>query len=462
MEGNNKQKLLCRCPKGHEWCISYNTFKSGVRCGFCAKTRKLDISFVKKALEKAGFILLFKEYKNNSSKIEVSCSKGHIFKTSWNNIQSGGGCVLCNKKYNFSEVSEALTLRGYTVISENFEEGQRIKCLCCNGHMWAPRVYEVIGRGYGCPVCAGNSRKDIFEVGKKLNNAGYTVVNGHYDNCESILLVECPAGHRYKTTWHKFNSGYRCSICSNNFKKSIEYVRGSMQKEGYTLLTKEYTNNKAFLKCVCPVGHKWQVRWDCFQRGDRCFKCFRNGKSKQEDSIVDCIVNKYPGLDVERYNKTILGGKELDIFIPVKNLAIEYCGLYWHSELCNRGTWYHRDKVVRANNKGIRLVTVFSDFYIANKKEVLERLFFLIENPKGLIFTVSGNYLFSDLCWDLFDSIDRYKKMGYKLFVEHNHRTHYFKKNKELLIPGFSLEDYKKIGALRFWDCGHRIFSKDI
>ena len=31
-------------------------------------------------------------------------------------------------------------------------------------------------------------------------------------------------------------------------------------------------------------------------------------------------------------SRTIISPKELDIYIPQKNLAIEYDGLYWHDE----------------------------------------------------------------------------------------------------------------------------------
>ena len=38
-------------------------------------------------------------------------------------------------------------------------------------------------------------------------------------------------------------------------------------------------------------------------------------------------------LHVIRNSRSILDKKELDIFIPKKGLAIEYNGLFWHSEL---------------------------------------------------------------------------------------------------------------------------------
>lgn len=65
--------------------------------------------------------------------------------------------------------------------------------------------------------------------------------------------------------------------------------------------------------------------------------------------------------------------KELDILIPDKSLAIEYCGIYWHSELY-KGKYYHRDKMLAANEIGIRLITIFEDEWVHSKNIVKDKL----------------------------------------------------------------------------------------
>ena len=50
----------------------------------------------------------------------------------------------------------------------------------------------------------------------------------------------------------------------------------------------------------------------------------------QTKEIVNFI--KSLNIKVDENNTTILNGKELDIYIPSHNVAIEYDGLYWHSE----------------------------------------------------------------------------------------------------------------------------------
>lgn len=61
---------------------------------------------------------------------------------------------------------------------------------------------------------------------------------------------------------------------------------------------------------------------------------------------------------------------ELDIIIPERRLAIEYCGLYWHSERTKTKT-YHADKMKWCNERGIQLLTVFEDEWLSRRNVVL-------------------------------------------------------------------------------------------
>lgn len=66
-------------------------------------------------------------------------------------------------------------------------------------------------------------------------------------------------------------------------------------------------------------------------------------------------------------DRTILEGKELDIYIPDKKLAIEFDGLFWHSESQGIDKDYHMNKTLRCNEKGIRLIHIFENEWIRNK-----------------------------------------------------------------------------------------------
>lgn len=69
----------------------------------------------------------------------------------------------------------------------------------------------------------------------------------------------------------------------------------------------------------------------------------------------------------EKNNRTILNKKELDVYIPEYNLAIEYNGTYWHSELYKDKN-YHFNKSRLCEEKGIRLIHVW-EYEWSNKRQ---------------------------------------------------------------------------------------------
>lgn len=118
-----------------------------------------------------------------------------------------------------------------------------------------------------------------------------------------------------------------------------------------------------------------------------CKKCFPtkyNFKSKQENQIVEFL--KQQGIDIEQRNRTIIYPFELDIVCHSKKIAVEYCGLYWHSELSGKKSKsYHLDKMLACEKKGYRLITIFSDEW-NNKRRIVENklksIFGIVQNEK--------------------------------------------------------------------------------
>ena len=66
--------------------------------------------------------------------------------------------------------------------------------------------------------------------------------------------------------------------------------------------------------------------------------------------------------------------RELDIYIPEKNFAIEYNGMRWHSEMYNDDRNYHLKKLEECNRLGIKLIQIFETEYLMNKTIVLDKI----------------------------------------------------------------------------------------
>ena len=106
-----------------------------------------------------------------------------------------------------------------------------------------------------------------------------------------------------------------------------------------------------------------------------CRNC-ENPSSKMEEGLFDFLKSIYNGKIIHHLDsRTIISPYELDFFIPEKKLAIEYDGIYWHSET-NGGKerLYHLKKTLMCEEKGIQLIHIFENEWIRKNDIVKSRL----------------------------------------------------------------------------------------
>ena len=136
---------------------------------------------------------------------------------------------------------------------------------------------------------------------------------------------------------------------------------------------KDYTINRTVLY------HRIQIT------NNPCTHChpIKEGVSILEKEVRDYIDSLEIPYEVN--NREILVGKELDIYVPSKDLAIEFNGLYWHSEkyLPNN---YHINKTELCESKGIQLIHIFEDEWLHKKDIVKSRLRNLLGITKKKIY----------------------------------------------------------------------------
>ena len=117
-------------------------------------------------------------------------------------------------------------------------------------------------------------KKYSYEYVKSyIEKEGYQLLSDTYKNIHTKLELLCPLGHKWNVPFNTFKKGHRCSICSGNKKMDYEYIKSFIEKEGYTLLSNTYKNNKGKLSIKCPNGHIYNISFDSFQQGHRCFDC---------------------------------------------------------------------------------------------------------------------------------------------------------------------------------------------
>ena len=153
-------------------------------------------------------------------------------------------------------------------------------------------------------------------------------------------------------------------------------------------------------------NHYYISRNNIFMLENYFSKTEMSGKSYSEKELVDFVKSIYSD-EIMENTKRIIPPKELDIYIPQKNLAIEFNGVHWHDENhVDRN--YHLTKTNMCNEKGIDLIHVFEDDWLY-KKEIV----------KSMIASRLGVYkekIFARKC-----QIKEIEKDQAKIFFNENH-----------------------------------------
>lgn len=92
-------------------------------------------------------------------------------------------------------------------------------------------------------------------------------------------------------------------------------------------------------------------------------------KNTSLEKFIQDLLDEH-NIKYETNNRKILTGKELDIYIPSRKIAIECNGVYWHSMYDSK---YHYDKWKMCKDKGIQLLSIWED-WITNKPEIVKSL----------------------------------------------------------------------------------------
>lgn len=95
--------------------------------------------------------------------------------------------------------------------------------------------------------------------------------------------------------------------------------------------------------------------------------------SINEKKIVQSIKQIYTDEIIEN-SKKIISPKELDIYLPKLNIAIEYNGIYFHSSLANTPKDYHLQKSIMCRNKNIRLIHIYEFEDLSKQINLLKSL----------------------------------------------------------------------------------------
>lgn len=112
--------------------------------------------------------------------------------------------------------------------------------------------------------------------------------------------------------------------------------------------------------------------------------------TQEEKQCIDYIESLTP-YKVERTNREVLSGMELDAYIPELKIAIKFNGNYWHSTK-HVDRLYHQNKTINCAKKGIQLIHIFEyEWLNPDKQEIIKKYLADIIRTNGLIRVYARN-----------------------------------------------------------------------
>jgi len=250
-----------------------------------------------------------------------------------------------------------------------------------NGKQWYEQFFDIVEvvdqkkETKKCPYCDWETvdttnRSGMFET-HLLKEHGITklqYLNEHPEDRDYFALANKSLDRKMETDKKKYVC---CAICGEKFAR-LDWRH--LGKHGIT--KSEY---------IAKYG--WNVTSENLH--ERLSEIAINANKNMKP-----VFTSKPELDIKKFiegfniecisgDRKVLNGKELDIYIPSLNFAIEYNGNFWHSDDIV-GKNKHLYKTELCKEKGIKLLQIFEDEYLNKRDIVYKKIEHIISMNKTL------------------------------------------------------------------------------
>ena len=474
VKAGSERKVWWKHPVcNHEWqAVIGDTVQKAKGCPFCSNRRVL-VGFNDLETKNPELAAMWDYDKNtgltpqmvvdgSAKKVSWKCSEGHEWESP---IRDHLRCQVCAHRKvltGFNDITITAPeiaqqfhpvkngeIRADSLLAGHVKNVWWLDEAC--GHEWEASPYSRIKLASGCPVCVNQKViagvNDLATVSPKLAAEWHPEKNGTLEPSHvsvgsgKKVWWLCEKKHTWrsavlnrKTRGCPYCSGNKVLLGYNDLETIVKDIAGEWDYEkNYPLTPKDVSvgaNKRIWWKCI--KEHSWQAFINDRTRTNAtgCPVCVANCYvSKAEQEIADFL--REHGLVIEQSNRRVLKGVELDIYIPSHNFAIEYNGLYWHSEKFGKGKNHHLSKYLAAKDNGIQLVQIWEDDWNKNPEQIKAMLLHKLGlSQQSKIF--ARKTLVKELA-----------KKHVEAFLENNHiqgfasGSHYlglFEKNSETLV----------------------------
>lgn len=358
---------------------------------------------------------------STKEKLCIICPEHGVFEKSFEkHINSKQGCPKCVGRFRYNTktfIEECLKQDNIENLSfddvKYFNNKTKVKMYCHhkdeNGIEHGE--FEITPghflSGERCPKCryiksASSKRRNIAEVllqAKEIHGDKYDYsLIKEYKNDRIKYPIICSIHGVFEQTMNNHIQGKQgCPQCgrfkcnSERFLTTKEFVEKAniVHKNKYDYTKTEYKRSDEKVIITCPEHGDFSQIARNHLMGQGCPKCFFE-KSNFEKELLEYIKTLLPNKEIIENDRSILNGKEIDIYIPELKIGFEADGLIWHSEKFNFDKNYHLDKTKKCLENSIQLIHIFEDEW-ENKREICQSR---IANLLGC----SNNKIFARKC----------------------------------------------------------------
>lgn len=231
--------------------------------------------------------------------------------------------------------------------------------------------------GSGCPMCGhstGTSKRskpfsEFLKEADEVHGNTQTYDEKTYATARKPLRVSCLKHGDYWASPSNILKGHKCPKCamltvSQKFTKPWAYVHAKFRRvhgDAYQYFEDSYVDAKTPMEMWCDRhGQFRQTPNDHGDSGTRCPAC-AGSVSKGQLEITNLVRSILPDeIFTDHIYDKQTSRREVDIYIPSHNLAIEFNGTWWHSSKFKENK-YHYNKQQELAKLGIRCIQIFSD-----------------------------------------------------------------------------------------------------
>ena len=402
---NAVTKVCIICPEhGEFWQLPNNHLK-GCGCPKCSNNDRISsneyINKLKKQYPYSPYGFESIVYKNNHTPIQLRCPIHGLFSTLPSSLTKHlTECPICKKK-RLSDaqsktteqfIKEAKIAHGnkYNYSKTQYVNAKTKVCIICpeHGEFWQyPNTHL---NSKGCPKCSNerlwDNRKDkttkdgFIQKAREIHGNKYDYSKIEYINTSTKVCIICPEHGEFWQTPSAHLSGQGCPKCGKQhlsilFRGTIdEFVKKAniIHNNRYDYSKVEYIRGNDKVCIICPEhGEFWQTPNNHLQ-GHGCPKCAVGKNISSEENEISEYIEELIDDNIILNSRDIISPNELDIYVPSRNVAFEYDGLYWHSDKFV-GRDYHLSKTEKAITKGIKLIHIFEDEWLY-KKDIVKSM----------------------------------------------------------------------------------------